>query len=133
MSLSAMILIPALWACAGAGSDTAVAAQSEAERCDRVPALSYSNFGQQLMDTHCAGCHSSLLPEDLREGAPLGVDLDTYSGVLLWADRIAARSLGDAPTMPPGGGPEDDERARLDEWLACSVAQAVDPLQQAGR
>lgn len=98
--------------------------------CERQPPLSWDSFGQSFMSTHCAGCHSSLLPESLREGATVGVDLDSYTGVLTWADRIAARALGDAPTMPPGGGPDSEELARLEEWLSCQVAQDLEQWQE---
>lgn len=50
--------------------------RTEAGACERDPPLSWDRFGQQFMHTHCAGCHSSSLPEALREGAPIGVDLD---------------------------------------------------------
>ncbi|RME27047.1 MAG: hypothetical protein D6798_05435 [Deltaproteobacteria bacterium] len=112
-------------ACGDTGGDTAAPGD-----CDRDPPLSYDNFGQQFMDTHCAGCHSSLLPEPLRNGAPLGVDLDTYAGVVQWVDRIEARSVGDDADMPPGGGPSDEERARLAEWLRCAVRPDHDALQE---
>ena len=59
---------------------------------------------------------------DARKGAPIGVDFNTYAGVLEFSDRIGARSLWDTPTMPPGGGPDLEERARLEEWLQCEVA-----------
>ena len=101
------------------GQDTATA-------CYHDPPLDYANFGKGYMDKHCAGCHSSLLPPSSREGAPIGVDLNTYEDVLMWADRIEARSTGEYPTMPPGGGPSDDERALLKEWLECSVYLDVD-------
>lgn len=73
------------------------------------------------MGVHCAGCHSSLNPDGHRKGAPAGVDLDSYAGVLQWAYRTEARSLGDNPGMPPGGGPSPAELERLEEWLHCSV------------
>lgn len=123
MTLPALALL--LLACGDADDDSGVAAGD----CDRAPALTYDNFGKGFMDTHCAGCHSSLYPEDLREGAPLGVDLDTYAGVLDWHERVGARALGDSPTMPPGGGPSDEERARLAEWLACGVAEDAAALE----
>lgn len=84
------------------------------------------------MDTHCAGCHSSLLPDGMREGAPLGVDLDTYAGVVAWVDRVEARAIGDAPTMPPGGGPAEDERRLLAEWLQCGVWPDHNALAEEG-
>lgn len=98
----------------------------EDSACDRVPALSYDNYGEGHLNKHCTGCHSSLVPADHREGAPPGVDFDTYEGVLTWADRIVARGTGEAPTMPPGGGPSADEVALFSEWLSCTVIPEAD-------
>ncbi len=41
-----------------------------------------------------------------------------------WSERILARTINvedPALAMPPGGGPTDDERGRLTEWIECSV------------
>ena len=94
--------------------------------CDRDPPLTYGNFGKGFMGKHCAGCHSSLNPDGHRKGAPLGVDLDTYDGVLQWAYRTHARAVGENAGMPPGGGPGPDELLRLEEWLECGVFPAVE-------
>lgn len=110
-----MILL--LLACALFGPE-----DSADRTCGRNPPLTWANFGEGFMTKHCTGCHSSLLPENLREEAPLGVDFDTYQGVLDWAPRIEARSLGEAPDMPPGGGPGAEELVLLAEWLTCEVA-----------
>lgn len=99
--------------------------------CDRDPPLSYDLFGQAFMDTHCAGCHSSLLPLEDREGATVGVDFDTYAGVVQWASRIEARALGEAPDMPPGGGPAQSDLVLLAEWLSCSVIPDHEALEGA--
>lgn len=97
--------------------------------CERDPPLTWENFGEALMTRHCTGCHSSLLPESLREGAPMGVDFDTYAGVLAWADRVRARSTGPEPDMPPGGGPSAEEVRLLTEWLDCAVADDLAALE----
>ena len=102
----------------------ACGAPQDSGDCLRDPPLSYGNFGKGLMGRHCTGCHSSLLPEGQRNLAPVGVDLDTWAGVVQWGPRIEARSVGDAPTMPPGGGPTAQERAMLAEWLQCDVLPA---------
>ena len=88
--------------------------------CGRAPPLDWENFGRGLMNKHCSGCHSSLLPVDLRHGAPPGVDLDTYAGAVAWAERVEARTLA-SEDMPPGGGLSGDEQALLAEWLDCAV------------
>ena len=102
--------------CAGDGADS-----GGVDSTCRQPALSYSNFGEGFMDKHCNGCHSSYLPEGSRGNAPLGVDLNSYADVLSWVHRVDQRATGDAPTMPPGGGPEPSEVRQLEEWLRCAV------------
>ncbi len=91
--------------------------------------VSYDNFGHGFMNTWCAPCHSSALQsgapgeDDPRSGAPEGVDLDTHAGVQDWSERILARSTGDAPSMPPVGGPTLDDLALLEEWLLCGALE----------
>lgn len=94
--------------------------------CGHEPPLTYDTFGRQYLRTHCAGCHSQGLPEGHREGAPVGVDLDTWEGAVQWAERTQVRATGDSPTMPPGGGPTDAERARFAEWVACELLPAAE-------
>lgn len=103
-----------LVACQGEAADSA-------DPCARRPALTYDSFGEGLLEQHCTGCHSSLVPTDHREDAPPGIDFDTYEGVLTWAERIQARAVPEDAGMPPGGGPSTEERALLDEWLTCTV------------
>jgi hypothetical protein len=38
-----------------------------------------------------------------------------------WAERIEARAASASPTMPPAGGPTDEERAMLREWIECGM------------
>lgn len=114
----ALLCVALAWACGDNADDSA-------ETCGRTPSLTYENFGKGYLAKHCVGCHSSLNPSGHRKGAPVGVDLDTYEFVLLWAERIDVRALGDQPSMPPGGGPSEEERARLEEWLTCSVLPAA--------
>lgn len=110
-----MILLALILACGDdAPADTAL--------CVRTPALDYEGFGRPLMDKHCTGCHSSLLREDQRNAAPVGVDLDSYLGVLTYAERLHVRVVEpEVATMPPGGGPTAEEIAQLEEWLVCTV------------
>ena len=90
--------------------------------CDSAAHLTDDNFGRGFMEKHCTGCHSSLLRADQRQGAPVGVDLDSYGQVLSFAARVEARVLSEGgPTMPPGGGPTDEELTMLAEWMRCQV------------
>jgi uncharacterized membrane protein len=108
--------------CAGKDADSADAG------CERTPPLTYDNFGKGFVGKHCGGCHSSLVSGEQRKGAPPGVDLDTYRGVVTWAYRVQARATADPPTMPPGGGPSGEELDRLTEWLECQVLRDADAL-----
>ena len=107
------------------GVDKSDSAGVDGPDCSRTPALTWDNFGKGHMDKHCNGCHSVLIPEYQRQGAPGGVDFNTYGDVLEWHDRIIARGTRDVldePTMPPGGGPSDLELQMLLEWLECETA-----------
>lgn len=81
----------------------------------------WEDIGHPFVLSWCTACHASALPEGLRAGAPVGVDLDTLDGVREWSDRVAARALVDLPTMPTGGGPTAAERAAVRDWLACGA------------
>jgi uncharacterized membrane protein len=83
--------------------------------------LSYSNFGEPFALDWCRGCHSSSVPQGMRQKAPMGVNFDTQDDVVRWKERIAIRAAGPMPTMPPAGGPPDAERALLVEWLDCGA------------
>ena len=122
-SAAVVLWAAAAVACGGGKSDSAGA---DGPECRDDPALTWDNFGKGHMDKHCNGCHSVLIPEYQRQGAPAGVDFNTYGDVLEWRDRIVARgtrAVLDEPTMPPGGGPSDEELSNLLEWLDCEVAK----------
>lgn len=97
--------------------------------CAHEPELTWANFGEPFMIQYCNGCHATTQPEALREGAPLSVNFDSYSGVLAQAERIVARAVPADATMPPGGGPSAEERALLGEWLGCAVAADAAELE----
>lgn len=102
-----------------------VACQTEEELptvdCSREPALSYDNFGKGFLERNCTGCHSVYLTDpESRNYAPLGVDLNTYSDAVKWAERIDARTYVDMD-MPPAGGLLQNDLDQLHEWIECSV------------
>ena len=83
--------------------------------------LTYDNFGAPFVINWCRGCHSDAVPPAMRQKAPTDANFDTLAEVQMWSDRIASKVTGMAPTMPPAGGPSDEERALLAEWLACGA------------
>ena len=93
--------------------------------CDREVPLTYDNFGQSFADTHCNGCHSSIINPEQRRGAPPTINFDTYGDILRHVERIEQRVIiapqEGLPEMPLGGGPTDEELQMLDEWLQCRV------------
>jgi uncharacterized membrane protein len=92
----------------------------DSELCEQST-LSYQNFAAPFMITWCRGCHAAGQPMAMRQRAPLNVNFDTADEVRGAKDRILARATGAQPTMPPAGGPSEEERALLAEWLACGA------------
>ncbi len=94
--------------------------ESFAERpCPTDNILTADNFGAPFMANWCNGCHHSSLPAGTRAGAPIGVDFDTMDGIELYAEIIWLRTADQNEGMPPAGGPSDEERRMLGQWLAC--------------
>jgi uncharacterized membrane protein len=83
--------------------------------------LDYENFGAPFVIDWCRGCHSSAVPAGMRQKAPADVNFDTLQQVRTWKDMIVARATGASPNMPPAGGPSQEERQLLAEWLACGA------------
>jgi hypothetical protein len=95
-----------------------------AEReCPPDSFLRYDNFGAPFFAEYCTGCHSSQLPGDMRQDAPLGVDFETLEGIRSHVDPIYLRAADANATMPPVGGPSDETRLLLGEWLACDTPE----------
>lgn len=95
---------------------------AEEEVCVHDPPLTYDTFGKGFMDQYCAGCHSSLYPDGHpnRTDAPGIVNFDSYGGVVSYAERVYITAY-ETGTMPPAGGPNEEELDRLQEWLRCEV------------
>ena len=93
--------------------------------CPEDSVVNYENFGAPLMLTWCVPCHSSQLPEAERQSATVGVDFDTYEGVVEHLDRIYVRAVEQVEeggsAMPPAGGTSEAERALLSEWIDCGA------------
>lgn len=92
----------------------------EAPDCDSQ-ALTYQTTGAPFVNTWCRGCHASALPADMRQGSPAQTNFDSLEQVRAASARILARATGEAPTMPPAGGPSAAERERLARWLRCGA------------
>ena len=97
--------------------------------CDRDPPLTYDNYGKAYLGKWCTGCHSSLVRENQRSGAPLGVNFETSQDIMAQVKEIDETEV-QTDYMPPGGGASEAESEALGEWLRCQVY--TDAQNQAG-
>ena len=88
------------------------------EGCEDAPVVTWDNWAESMIITHCQGCHASASPN--RYGAPLDIHFDHKEAAYDLADRIYIRTL-EKEDMPPAGGILDDDLYLLDIWLRCSV------------
>jgi hypothetical protein len=111
-------------------------------------ALTWDNFGQGFMAKYCTSCHSSLLTNSHRNGAPYLHDFDSLYGVMRidgprsdhideqagWGPKAQNNLMPGArcPSVPGGGLDEDcvqptgQERTNLAVWLACEQGRPHD-------
>jgi hypothetical protein len=104
----------------GAAAETSVSSIPGRACPDQSP-LSYQSFGQPFFASWCTGCHSSALGTDLRRGAPADINFDTLASIREKLPLIYAQAGDDHATMPPAGGPPQDLRHQLGDWLACGA------------
>ena len=86
--------------------------------CSDSPQVTWSNFGEGFLLTHCQGCHAEDAPN--RFGAPESVYFDTEADVDAQRASIYRVVLTDQ-SMPPAGGITDDELALAEIWLECDL------------
>jgi hypothetical protein len=93
----------------------------EGRLCPTDSVANYDNTGGPFLLNWCTGCHSSLLPNGERAGAPLGMDFDTPAGIEEQLLRIYARSADYNTTMPPVNGAPAQERILMGDWITCGA------------
>ena len=89
--------------------------------CSGEQALNYDTFGAGFLSLYCQGCHASDSLD--RYGAPENVIFDNVDQALAQVVSIRATTLGESPTMPPGGGVPSLDLERLEVWLDCVDAR----------
>ncbi len=99
-------------------SDGPTGATDAALDCEVAP--TWDTWAYGFFQTWCLPCHSVQVPEASRQGAPVGVDFDSYSSVQPWLVAIGAAVLDDA-RMPPAGGVSLTDLQALETWLACDA------------
>ncbi|HEY6559327.1 MAG TPA: hypothetical protein VI072_18710 [Polyangiaceae bacterium] len=120
-----VLLASALSACGSDSSST-----GEPLTCGSDANLTYENFGQPFFLSWCSGCHGADLRENERAGAPPQLNFDELETIRTHSERILDRAVTHT-TMPPAGGPPEDERRRLGEWLACGAPGRPQSFQPA--
>ena len=82
-----------------------------------IPLVSWQTFGEGFTATYCQGCHATTTLD--RQGAPDEIFFDSEQDTLDIAQLVLASTTGEAPRMPPNGGPTEDDRELLSIWLTC--------------
>lgn len=92
---------------------------STGSTCPSDSALTYANFGQAFMQSHCLACHSASGPESPK--------LDSLAQIRAASgdvDRSAAAGPNAINTfMPEGSSVDESDRRKLGEWLACGAPE----------
>lgn len=98
-----------LLACTGDDADSAPV-------CDAH--VTWNNWGDGFFTTWCQPCHSATAPD--RNGAPESLNFDTSTDVVTYEASVR-RTVLEMETMPVGGGLTDEDRALLEDFLACGL------------
>jgi len=77
--------------------------------CSTESTLTYENFGKDMIDTHCNGCHDTRSPR-----------LTTIAGIRAAADDILNEAVY-TDAMPEKSGMPLAQREMLGEWLSCGA------------
>lgn len=77
--------------------------------------VTYLTNMKSLFDSRCTSCHATTRSGSARNGAPAGVNFDTYT--LARTNAVRGNTRVQAGTMPPTGSLPQSERARFQKWL----------------
>jgi len=67
----------------------------------------------------CRECHSASVTGDARQGAPPGIDFDTYEQFANAGESAAYLVRYRIMPFPNGDGPTEEQRKELYDWVAC--------------
>ena len=123
MGRRGLLALLVLTSCKGDAPSSGAPQGTDAIDCATSTAT-WDTVGEPLMLTWCTPCHSEHLPAERRQGAPVGIDFDTYELSLPWAERIRVRVV-DTVDMPPSGGMPEHQIAQVQEWVQCGAVGTV--------
>jgi hypothetical protein len=100
----------------GCGSESGEATGST---CPTDSTLTYANFGQAFIQTHCLACHGAGGPESPTLSTLVQIQAERSE-----IDRAAAAGPNAVNTFMPEDGTVDlADRKKLGEWLACGAPE----------
>ncbi len=107
---SGVLVALSLMVSPGCGDDTATT------DCSNAP-----TFSEVTLFQSCTGCHATTLEGADRNGAPAGIDFDTYAA----ASQNAEHGLDEVEegAMPPSGSVSDEEIQGLKDWINCGMPE----------
>ena len=100
-----LVIALSLVACSSGATSTGISELS----CPTDSTLTYANFAQDSIATHCMSCHDKQSPR-----------LGTQTDVRLHTTQILDTAVY-TDGMPQSGGMTLDERKLLGEWLVCGA------------
>lgn len=92
-------------------------------------ATSYCRDLAPILADRCTSCHATSRTGASRNGAPAGVDFDTYAVTVQSADRGNVRVQ--AGSMPPGAPIPAGEKAVFQSWMDDGKQDCPDPASDA--
>jgi uncharacterized membrane protein len=107
-----LVVVIAVISCAACGTGSASIDCSAAT----IP-----SFTKVTAFAQCTSCHSSTLSASARQGAPVGVDFDTYAAAVNNIDS-GLREIEDG-RMPPSNTLSTDELTQIETWASCGEPQ----------
>lgn len=111
--------VPLIFVAAGLAACGSGPGDATGSTCPADSTLTFANFGQAFMQSHCSSCHSASGPESPK--------LDTVAQIRSASgeiDRSAAAGPNAVNTyMPEDGSVDEAERRKLGEWLACGAPE----------
>ena len=77
--------------------------------------VTYTQHVKPVLDQYCAFCHGTGVTGAARQGAPPGIDMDTYDTAVATSERSNVRIQ--AGTMPPAGPLTAYDRDLFQKWV----------------
>jgi uncharacterized membrane protein len=76
--------------------------------------VTYTEHIKSILDANCIGCHAVDKQGASRNGAPVGINFDTYQAAKSSGTR--ANQLIQAGTMPIGGQLSSEDKSLFQQW-----------------